>query len=215
VLPLLPIVGAVQDPRATRGRHKPFYCLRDVTTAVRAGEQLPALRASQNAIDQIERVLKGSLPVTITLREAEHWAHRNSNVPAWCKFAKDLMGKGEQVIILRDTAQAGAKLPSFATMPGASLSVDIRLALYQRAKCNMSVANGPHSMTLFGYQPLLQFIKLNADDVYEPNRPEWWPKFHGISEGEQFPWSNPDQRIVWKEDSYENLCEAWEALECR
>lgn len=208
VRPLLMMVGAVEDPVAARGRHKKMYTMRDITAAVRAGEKPPRLIKSLS----LPHYSHKKAPVVITLREASHWVHRNSNLPAWLQFAEHLKRRGENVIFVRDTAKVGEPLPGFETASSASLSVHARLALYEQAKCNMGIMNGPvSSLTWFGTRPWLSFVgELKEDDPYEPRRPGWWLRAHGIEDGGQLPWSRSDQRLIWKPDTYENLCEAWE-----
>ena len=131
----------------------------------------------------------------------------------WLKFAEYLTAQGERVIFVRDTRYAMDKITGYETCPAASIDIDVRLALYENAQCNLFVSNGPWSLALFGTRPWLFFNQIDAMDPYPPNTNQWWVQYHGIGEGEQFPWSRPDQRIIWKRDTFANLCTAWEELE--
>jgi hypothetical protein len=51
---------------------------------------------------------------------------------------------------------------------------------------------------------------MNAESTYWANTPKFWRESNGIEIGEQWPWSLKTQRIVWKDDSFANLMEAWE-----
>lgn len=203
--PLIGLIGAVEDPRAINASvTKEFYMLRYVTEAAALGEPVPKFQAGGNA--QVHDY------VTITLREAEYWPHRNSNIAAWLRFAHELRRRGENVVFVRDTARASEPFEDFITSADAALDINKRAALYASAKCNLFVSNGPWHLVLFGDRPWLMFNAVSADDHFDANRPEMWKEFHGIGEDEQFPWSRPDQRIIWKADDYETMITAWDDL---
>jgi hypothetical protein len=208
--PLLPLIGAVEDPRALGGRRNASLTPYQISLAARRGEKVPVLRASEDNLEAARHNLNGCAPITITLREAKHWPKRNSNLEAWLKFAWDLRDHGERVIFVRDTARANEPLGDWETWPQASFHVGMRMALYSVAKCNMFVSNGPAGLGLFSKVPYLYFLRVFRDTEYEANNPDWWIRANGIGENEQWPWATPQQRMIWKADSYENLCEAWE-----
>lgn len=200
VYPALAFVKAVVDPTAINGRQVACNTYRPI---VEAGEDVPLLIAPDCAVV--------SDRVTITLREAEHWPHRNSNIPEWLKFAEYLEDQGERVLFIRDTAHANEKITGYEIYPEASIDINVRLALYEQSKCNLFVSNGPHSLAVFGTRPWLAFIEVDPNSPCEVEKPQFWQQYHGIDplKNEQLPWSRPDQRIIWKRDSYENLVEAW------
>lgn len=211
--PLVKLIGGVEDQAAIGGRASPWYVLRNVTKAANRGEAVPRLMASEAARTTVTAFLgEGPPPVTITLREQETWEHRNSNIDSWKKFADRLTKNGERVIFVRDTSKAGDPMLDYFTFPLASLNLDIRMALYEQAKCNLFVPSGPWNLALFGDKPWLMFNKISEDDRYIGNRPKFWEESQGICEGDQFPWSGPDQRIIWERDEYEVLCKAWDEL---
>ena len=148
-------------------------------------------------------------PVTITLREAEHYTFRNSNIKAWLKFAGDLKDKGEDVIFIRDTAKGNETITGFETHPPASFNISARAAIYERAKCNLFVSNGPCSLAWFLPSPYLTFIRFH-DPNYEVHSTDFWREQCGLEPGAQWPWAKPGQRLVYEADDYENLCAAWE-----
>jgi len=210
VRPLLSMIGAVETKDATFGRHNPMLTLKGVTDAARRGEAVPKLKAPAQAMTDVAAMLAGGpAPVTITLRELDTWKHRNSNLKEWLKFADDLEKQGERVIFLRDTAKAGEPLLNRETSPLASTNLHVRMALYEQAKINLFVPNGPWNLQLFGTRPWLMFNEVSESDPYFCNTPKFWSESQGIEEGTQFPWSAPDQRIIWKADTYKNISEAW------
>lgn len=215
ILPMCRMLGAEVTNEALKGRRPSCYSWIEAVEAARAGEPVPRLRVTPAAAEIVDKALAASKPlippVVITLRESQHWPHRNSNLRAWLDFAHDLRRQGELVIFVRDTLKAYDRegFGSFDTCPIASLDLDMRVALYERAKCNLFVDNGPFTLALIGTAPWMAFVNADPMTGYIPNTPQWWKRNHGVAVGEQFPWSSPAQRIVWKPDSYPNLTEAW------
>jgi hypothetical protein len=211
VRPSLALVGAIEDNDAEQGRYHPHRHMKAITQAARDwGETPPTVKAPQAAHDAMKQFAGA---VTITLREAKSWVHRNSNMEAWRRFAYDLQREGERVIFVRDTARAAQRLWNFETCPAASLDLHMRAALYEQAKANLFVSNGPNTLALFGERPWLDFVQMEPpESVYYANTPLFWETHVGVKVGEQLPWSKPNQRIVWQSDTYENIRTAWEAL---
>ncbi len=214
VRPALSLLGA--EERSETGRIKEFYTTADIVKYSRAGESVPMLQSTPLAKKEVREQLDGEKPVVITLRESENWTHRNSNLKEWIRFATYLRSRGERVIFVRDTAKATEPLPGWETYPRASVELDIRLALYEQAKCNFFVPNGPWGLAIFTRAPWIMPIQLSKDELYRPYNPDFWPKYQGIEEGEQWPWSTTKQRIVWNaRDDYKTLVNAWErSFEC-
>lgn len=130
------------------------------------------------------------------------------------RFAFKLEAAGERVIFVRDTAKGNEPMTGFEICPQAALDLHMRVALYERAKANLFVANGPSILAAFMEKPWLTFVQVEPDDSnYKANTPAFWRMHVGIDIGEQYPWSRPDQRIVWQPDTYENICAAWEKLQ--
>lgn len=207
--PALALIGAVEDLAAVEGRCNEFYLPKNIVVASALGEQVPRLRHPSKTIHYPNLV-------TITLRECEEWPHRNSNIQAWIQFAEDIQRQGFAPIFIRDTAKAFDRVDGFASDPEASIDIQERCALYEAAACNLFVANGPCTLALFGSRPWLTFIETFPDGHrYECNTPKFWREGQGIEIGSQFPWCSPLQRIVWKKDDYDNIVEAWRALDLK
>lgn len=215
IRPSLAFVGAVEDPASCDAPVLDRYTIAPVVEFSKAGEDVPVLQPSTDAVEAIREYLgNGGSPITITLREAPYWEYRNSNIPEWIKVAEHLESKGERVIFIRDTAKAMEPIPGHETCPAASLDLDTRLALYEAAKCNLFVSNGPWMLGLHGTRPWLMFVEPNAMSPFFPETPQFWTQWHGISPAlnEQFPWCRADQRIVWKRDNADTIIKAWEEL---
>lgn len=217
IIPSLALIGAVEDNNSADAPTLERYTLNPVVEFAKAGETVPTLKPSADAVEAVKDYLKattgGKAPITITLREAPYWEFRNSNIEEWRKVAKYLEEQGERVIFVRDTDKATKPIKGFETCPAASLDLDTRLALYESAKCNLAVSNGPWMLMLHGTKPWLMFIETNAMSPFFPETPQFWTQWHGISPGEQFPWCKPDQRIIWKRDNADNVIAAWNEIQ--
>lgn len=206
VRPMLDLIGAVEDPNGTKGKFKHFFSLRDIVKAYKDGEQIPKFKSP------LQEAIYEPGYVTITLREANHWPHRNSKIPEWIRFAEYLKKKGERVIFVRDTAKADEAIPGFDICPRASRDLHSRMKLYEDARCNLFAANGPVMLCVFSDKPWLKFIEIDEQGAYNAAKSDFWEQCIGVKVGSQFPWSSDKQRITWKSDYYTNLVLEWEAL---
>lgn len=208
IKPALALIGAVEEPYCG-GRYKRDQLIADIVKAS-ANQMVPFYRKMEEPCAPLEQY-KGC--VTITLREAEYTPYRNSRLEEWLRFAKYLRANGERVVFVRDTAKANEPLSGEKTLPLASLDLLIRARLYQDAKANLFVSNGPTNLALFGWRPFLVFSEVYADGhPYHAATPYFWRERFGIDPDTdwQYPWCRPDQRVVWKPDTYANMVEAWE-----
>ncbi len=206
--PALGLIGAVEDEQAIYGGRTNVYVARPIVDASRAGEDVPIFKSPL----RVKPRHVGA--VTITLRESDHWPHRNSDLEAWLKFAEHLRDQGRRVVFVRDTAKAFEPLGDFMTDPLASKDLQIRMALYEGAEANLFISNGPATLALFSDRPWLQFIRPEDEkSAYRPATAKGFEATTGVKVGEQYPWSAADQRLVWATDTYENILAAWNGLE--
>jgi hypothetical protein len=183
------------------------HMFREVVRGYKNGEAIPKLKIPKSARKEAAAYLKGRKPLIITLREAEHYIARNSDVGAWLSFARDC---GEDVIFVRDTAKADEPLYGFETCPRASRDFLFRGALMEQAKCNLLVCNGPVGFCWFSSTPYLLFKPFTPElPDYRPGQPDWWRDKIGIEPYGQCVFSSPQQRIVWKPDTVEAIRGAW------
>lgn len=212
MVPALDLFDVERAPEAKNGRHVDNYTYREIVELAKAGCPVPRITVPPTLKEEMQARLQWREPVTITLREHKHWEHRNSSMTDWLRFGEYLKDRGEYVIFVRDYAHADEPIVGFETMPEASKNFLGRGALYESAKCNLFVSNGPATLGVFGTRPWLQFVDVTTDEKYLQNRPDWWWLHHGLSKGEQLPWSAPNQRIIWEPDTYEGMVRAWEDL---
>jgi hypothetical protein len=214
IIPAVSMIGG-EINRVPGGRSDFCMLYKDVVAYYKAGEAVPKLKSLPAAKIAVEGIMDGlERPIVITLREAPYTAHRNSNLSSWIKFARDLTAKGELVVFVRDTAKAEEEIEGFATFAAASSDLHMRLALYEHAKMNLFVANGPAMLNWHIDTPFLMFSELDPkhQSNYEAAYPEWWLPNMGIEAGAQFPWFNERQKIVWERDTYRAISAAYEAF---
>lgn len=107
---------------------KNHYGPQYMTTAI------PVFTASEKAKKHIARLV-GRNYVTITLREADYWPDRNSNVREWELASRSIKALGYEVLWIPDIESKDSNAMSW--------DVDLRLAAYEGAIVNLGVTNGP------------------------------------------------------------------------
>ncbi len=147
--------------------------------------------------------------VTITLRESEHWPERNSNVGDWAAAALWLEEDGWDVIIVRDTFTAREKIGNLSTDAMASESITARARLYTSAAVNMFISNGPAWLALALDVPVVMLRPVN-DFLRGPFGSEAFAA-NGVEYGAQIPGAPPYQRLVWTDDTADNIMAAFHA----
>ncbi len=156
--------------------------------------------------------------VTITLREAQHWSQRNSNVPAWVEAAKQISRKGYRVIVIRDTLLADQKIEGIETSASASWDLTTRAQLYRSASCNLFVNNGPAWFAMAVDAPVLMLRPVfegqlrNVNGAVSNACTSRYFAECGIPAGGQIPNSPNHQRIVWEDDATDKILAAFEGF---
>lgn len=132
--------------------------------------------------------------VTITLRECDHWPQRNSNKQAWLNVARRLRAQGWDVFIVFDANHV-------------PLSMHDRATFYMAAACNMFVSNGPAWFALALDAPVLM-MRPSTDGIMNTCSTEFFDHI-GIPKGGQIPGCGNHQRLVWRDDSEEEIIDAF------
>lgn len=131
-------------------------------------------------IKKLKSVLPhGTVKYTVTLRNYDRYPQRNSNEAAWRRFAADI-----GALVIED----------WYAKP---IGLHERMALYCGAKMNFHVANGPAALCYFSDAPFIG-VWHNVDEAYHQR--------HSFPIGSQLPWLNSNQKIIWQNDTYDNLC---------
>lgn len=141
--------------------------------------------------NKFERLKSVKPPVacdyTITLRNSTIAKSRDSNEDAWRRFGEDI---GATVI------------DDYYVKP---MHLHDRMALYAGAKMNFGVANGPIFLLSLTPYPVTEFM-------IPPSRSSTIAD--GIKPGCDLPWALPSQRLIWEDDTYDNLRRSFDKLRC-
>lgn len=168
-----------------------------IVQASRGGVKIPKLRATDGARRYVASWLgKEARPVlTLTTRQQETDDERNSNLRAWDLLATHAERSGFRVVLLEDSNIALGKGRGYAEH-----SPDLRLALYERAAMNFIGNNGPQELLKFSDAPYRIFGLALSNG--------WKQHFRerlALEPGEQLPWANEHQRLIYEQDSEEVL----------
>jgi len=150
--------------------------------------------------------LNASRPlVTMTLREAEHWPERNSRTAEWMEAALRLRAEGVNVVLVRDAAKkhVASSLPE---VPDASTDLNVRAVLYAQADLNMFVNNGPAWFCMALDAPTV-VLKPITETSCSAHTYKAMAHF-GIHKDKQMAGAPPHQRLVWQDDTADNIVAA-------
>lgn len=169
----------------------------------RDGQAIPRLKATPQAQRYIDTWLQGvDLPIsTLTLRNQTTDPARNTNAEEWRRLGAWLHSRSYQVITLDDSNVALGKGRGFV-----ELDPDLRLALYERAAINVIGNNGPQELLKFSDAPYL-IVGLALSDGWKDH----FRKYFHMEPGDQLPWAKPNQRLLYKQDSFDVMREALQA----
>lgn len=170
-------------------------------------EQVSASRAGVRPLRSPYPVKQSSGLIVLTLRECEHWPERNSKVEEWASAARTLQARGYRVVIVRDTLRADESIAGVTTSPAASRNLYCRADLYTQAELNVFVSNGPAWMCWAMDRPTLVFKRPADGALGRAFGPEHFRNC-GMPWGGQMPGAPDYQRIVWKDDTAENIVNA-------
>jgi hypothetical protein len=176
-----------------------------LTEAARKGQPIPSIRPTPRAFEFIRQWMD-TVPgkrkvITLNLREAPYANLRNSNLAAWAQFARHLDKTVYYPVFVRDTYTALDPLPQeldgfpiFREMPW---HLDLRAALYEKSYLNLFVNNGPAVLCILNEKTRYIVLK-QLTPGYRNTSVEDLRLKAGLSLGDQWPWANAYQRVVWE-----------------
>jgi hypothetical protein len=144
--------------------------------------------------------------ITITLREAEHWPTRNSNVDAWFNAATDIREMGFRVVVVRDALHSLIPFGDFEINPQASHYVVSRASLYASARLNMGVNNGPMWLSAMMDAPT---VIMRLQDATAPCCSFVDLQRCGLTYGDPTLPGVPNTTISWESDTRNNIIDAF------
>ena len=194
------------------GPHEPLRAARE--SGARVGV-LRATAADLRAVDEWLAARGCQAPVvTITLRNYGYVPERNSNLAAWCEFARRLDPGRFSVVFVPDTAQCLAGgvmgLQDFPVSVEAAMVLGLRMALYERAYLNLGVNNGPMGLCWLNDQTRYITFKMLSEAA--PHTTPEYMEFLGFKVGESLPFATPWQQWVWEDDDLDVIERAFETM---
>lgn len=197
----------------------PKYQDSDVLIGLYSGRKPASLRAPASAIEKVESWLDhrvgGRKAVTITLREDKFQPSRNSDLEQWIRFARWLDPEVYQPVFVRDTAALfkppGSELRGDLVFNHASLDIELRLALYERAYINLFVDSGPAVCCMM--DDLTRCIRFKLSQKNNPHSGNANFYRRGYSEGMQWAGTTSHQVSVWEDDTADCIAREFATLD--
>lgn len=170
----------------------------------RAGKKIPRLRATEQARRYVASATKdrGKF-VTLTLRQQDTDPDRNANANAWAQMA-DYLRDRYDVLVMEDSHIALSRGCGFEHD-----SPDVRLAIYERAAMNLTCNTGPQELLKFSDAPYIAFSQGLGGWA------DHFRRYFNMEPGQQLPWAQQDQRLVYEPDSLDVMKREFEAWEAR
>ena len=177
-------------------------------------KNIPKLEAHKVHKDVIEKkfskYIKNKQLVTITLKHSSYYSDENSNLEAWNKISKIFEKNNFKVVVIRDFEQViSSQNSDFNDLEKNSFDLavtdpNLRLALYEKSILNLGVSMGPfNSFIFFSKANFLCFKTKNLKKLDYKRR-------YGVYDQKinfQFPFFSIRQKIVYKEDNFQSICE--------
>ena len=181
------------------------------------GYPYAAFEPTQNAIQYIDNWLSirahERKTITITLRESQRQESRNSNFPAWLKFAKSLDQGIYFPLFLRDTGSIftppNIEFDGFHCCDLSSLNLELRMALYARAYLNLLVNNGPNNLLI--HNPNARFIQFRPSGG-GTNTTEEYLATGGLTRDYAPVLRTTYQKVLFDTDTFENISLRFEQM---
>ena len=149
--------------------------------------------------------------VSITIRKSEFDKARNSNIEAWVKFAHYLQNSDYFPVVVPDTENTFCTADSFSGLHvfnECSWNAGLRMALYESSYLNFFTPNGPASFAVWNAR--CSYIIMNRLPKNSIVATEEFLEREGAPINENYKFALPNQRLVFKRDSYENIVAEFE-----
>jgi hypothetical protein len=202
------------------GNKKRLGKFSQIIYAAKIGYDVQHISAPEHAkhvmAEWISRNIGSKKLVTITLRQSKVQPLRNSNIESWIELYRFVEKQGLSAVFICDTEAILAGDPGIPSdlvrCDNASISLELRCALYELADLNFFVGNGPGTIATFNKAASYIQCKLIVEgDTYGATSLETYTKHYKLPPGTQIPnLQNPYGRFVWQTDDAEVLKEAFE-----
>jgi hypothetical protein len=160
------------------------------TSAELIGKNVKGLKVPAWALEAV-RTMFPDPPIVITLRNAPYHPERNSKLGEWREVEKHL--SGYKVVVLEDGW--------FPKIPMES-NLIMRAAFYEHALLNLTIPTGPAALMYLN--PMVNFLMFRPFSNTIASTVGYL-KAIGLERGKSYPWSNENQKVVWKDDLARNI----------
>ena len=175
-------------------------------------------RARAEEIQQIKKYINDTSSkrktIVISLRQYDYMKERNSNLDSWITFADYLQKNDYSPIFVPDIDLAKKGIPEkmkqFPICLEASNNIETRMALYQEAWLNMSIAHGP--MELCWYNKKCRYA-LFVKPSPSPQVQARALKRNGLVLNEQPVFATAYQKWVWEKDDLNIIKKVFHEME--
>lgn len=182
------------------------------------------LRSSVFAKNLISDLIPSEKPlVTITFRLYDFDKERNSRLQEWRRFVEAIEDDYDVVLIpdtdnpslnsylLESEGSGNDVFERCRFFPLAAFNFDIRLALYEKAKLNMFVNNGPCVAATLSKKVKFLMFKMIVPSV--PHCTEAFLADAGYTVGQNPSYLGPSQKYTWLDDDFDSLISSFNEFE--
>ncbi len=194
-------------------------CYLDIETLYKkhltSASKLIGIRVPDSSIVKIgkfivKKNINPSSLITVTLRIHPFDQARNSNLTAWEQFAIWLKKNNKHLIVLpdQDTYYSGA-LEKFSVLnsliePEFAWNIYLRAALYESARVNFLVNNGPSALAVFNKKANYVIMNfLSPGSVVTTSKA--LKALGHLSFNDRLPWGSGNQRVCHEQETLESL----------
>jgi hypothetical protein len=196
----------------------PQACL---AAARRGDRSIACLRATKERLRDVDAWIAahsgGRHVVTVTIRAYGYMSARNSDLAAWAKFAGWLDPQRFACVVIPDLAQTLDGLPAgfekAIMFREAAWNIGLRMALHERAFLNMGVNTGPMALCWLNARSRYGTLKMAPAGVPQTDLDYYRTLEFDI--GGSLPFATPLQEMVWQDDTFEAIRDAFLALLAR
>jgi hypothetical protein len=146
----------------------------------------------------IRKYVYPAVPVTLTLRQFDHLAHKNTNLDIWSDVANRFLSKDIVFIVVPEFYRAfdAPELTgdNIVYCDEAVLSLPFRAALYELSAFNIFGNNGSGALALLSTK--MDYIWFDTGGLMSA-RSEELKRREGLVPGERFRNASERQRVVW------------------
>jgi hypothetical protein len=184
------------------------YSIPYVTKYHNKGVDVRVFTPSPYAVQAAEKLVPrtGKKIITVTLRKASHDPQRDSKLDDWHEFIKLLHERGYQVVVIpdQDDSLSERKIHSYGwnVLDVVAMSLDLRLAIYNRADMNYVTNGGLVGLFMYSKVPFMWFSVIVEGSALAT--PDYY-KHQGLEYGGKFVWLGDNQEMIWEPDTLANL----------